>query len=186
MQSRSDSYAAAGVDITAGYKAVELMKTHIAKTMTAGALSDIGGFGGLFELDLTGITRQVAVEDDTLCQMDGETYALHAQEHLPCVCFSSQAKGFLTKMDASGEAVLTDKARRRYLCPENLEALNRARALSRETGLSVNAISLAWLTSQPFPTFPIAGASKMAQLEALREAGDACLTPEQRDSLRRL
>ena len=53
MQSRSDSYAAAGVDITAGYRAVELMKTHIAKTMTAGALSDIGGFGGLFELDLT-------------------------------------------------------------------------------------------------------------------------------------
>ena len=41
MQSRSDSYAAAGVDITAGYRAVELMKTHIAKTMTAGALSDI-------------------------------------------------------------------------------------------------------------------------------------------------
>ena len=59
--SRSDSYAAAGVDITAGYKAVELMKAHIAKTMTAGALSDIGGFGGLFELDLTGITKPVLV-----------------------------------------------------------------------------------------------------------------------------
>ena len=57
--SRSDSYAAAGVDITAGYKAVELMKTHIAKTMTAGALSDIGGFGGLFELDLTGTASQL-------------------------------------------------------------------------------------------------------------------------------
>ena len=61
MQSRSDSYAAAGVDITAGYRAVELMKTHSAKTMTAGALSDIGGFGGLFELDLTGISRPVLV-----------------------------------------------------------------------------------------------------------------------------
>ena len=61
MQSRSDSYAAAGVDITAGYRAVELMKTHIAKTMTAGALSDIGGFGGLFERDLTGISRPVLV-----------------------------------------------------------------------------------------------------------------------------
>ena len=61
QQSRSDSYAAAGVDITAGYEAVELMKTHIAKNMTAGALSDIGGFGGLFELDLTGITRPVLV-----------------------------------------------------------------------------------------------------------------------------
>ena len=61
MQSRSDSYAAAGVDITAGYQAVELMKTHIARTMTAGALSDIGGFGGLFELDLTGIEHPVLV-----------------------------------------------------------------------------------------------------------------------------
>ncbi|MCI9465575.1 MAG: phosphoribosylformylglycinamidine cyclo-ligase [Ruminiclostridium sp.] len=61
MQSHSDSYAAAGVDITAGYKAVELMKTHIAKTMTAGAVGDIGGFGGLFALDLTGITQPVLV-----------------------------------------------------------------------------------------------------------------------------
>ena len=59
--SRSDVYAAAGVDITAGYKAVELMKQHIARTMTAGVCSDVGGFGGLFELDLTGITRPVLV-----------------------------------------------------------------------------------------------------------------------------
>ncbi len=61
MKSHSESYAAAGVDITAGYKAVELMKQHIAKTMTAGVCSDVGGFGGLFELDLTGITRPVLV-----------------------------------------------------------------------------------------------------------------------------
>ncbi len=60
-QSRSDSYAAAGVDITAGYKAVELMKTHIAKTLTSGVCSDVGGFGGLFEIDLDGITKPVLV-----------------------------------------------------------------------------------------------------------------------------
>ena len=48
--SRSESYAAAGVDITAGYKAVELMKKHIARTITDGVCSDVGGFGGLFEL----------------------------------------------------------------------------------------------------------------------------------------
>ena len=59
--SKSDSYAAAGVDITAGYKAVELMKQHIAKTVTEGVCSDVGGFGGLFELDLQGITRPVLV-----------------------------------------------------------------------------------------------------------------------------
>jgi phosphoribosylformylglycinamidine cyclo-ligase len=59
--SKSESYAAAGVDITAGYKAVELMKSHIARTLSGGALSDIGGFGGLFELDLTGINHPVLV-----------------------------------------------------------------------------------------------------------------------------
>ena len=61
MKSFSESYKEAGVDITAGYKAVELMKQHIARTMTGGALSDIGGFGGLFELDLTGISKPVLV-----------------------------------------------------------------------------------------------------------------------------
>ncbi len=61
MKSKSDSYAAAGVDITAGYKAVELMKKHIARTVTSGVCSDVGGFGGLFELDLTGITKPVLV-----------------------------------------------------------------------------------------------------------------------------
>ena len=61
MKSFSESYKAAGVDITAGYKAVELMKAHIAKTMSAGVMGDIGGFGGLFELDMTGITKPVLV-----------------------------------------------------------------------------------------------------------------------------
>ncbi len=61
IQSRSESYAAAGVDITAGYKAVELMKSHIARTMPSGVCSDVGGFGGLFELDTTGIEKPVLV-----------------------------------------------------------------------------------------------------------------------------
>jgi len=59
--SRSDSYAAAGVDITAGYKAVELMKKHIARTIVSSKDENIGGFGGLFPLDLTGYTQPVLV-----------------------------------------------------------------------------------------------------------------------------
>ncbi len=59
--SQSQSYAAAGVDITAGYKAVELMKQHIARTLTSGVCSDVGGFGGLFELDITGMEKPVLV-----------------------------------------------------------------------------------------------------------------------------
>ena len=59
--SQSKSYAEAGVDITAGYKAVELMKSHIARTLTSGVCSDVGGFGGLFELDTNGMERPTLV-----------------------------------------------------------------------------------------------------------------------------
>ena len=58
--SRSESYAKAGVDITAGYRAVELMKKHIARTMTD-VDSNIGGFGGMFPLDIAGMTQPVLV-----------------------------------------------------------------------------------------------------------------------------
>ena len=61
MKSYSESYKASGVDITAGYKAVELMKSHIARTLTAGALGGVGGFGGLFELDVKGMEQPVLV-----------------------------------------------------------------------------------------------------------------------------
>ena len=60
-QSKSETYAAAGVDITAGYKAVELMKKHVARTITEGVCSDVGGFGGLFELDVQGMEKPVLV-----------------------------------------------------------------------------------------------------------------------------
>ena len=61
MKSYSDSYKAAGVDVTAGYESVRLMKEHIKRTETAGCVSGIGGFGGLFAPDLTGMKDPVLV-----------------------------------------------------------------------------------------------------------------------------
>lgn len=61
MKSYSESYKQAGVDVTAGYRAVELMKNAVSSTFTKGVLSGLGGFGGLFELDLTGIEKPVLV-----------------------------------------------------------------------------------------------------------------------------
>ncbi len=61
MKSYSDSYKAAGVDVTAGYESVRLMKEHIKRTETAGCVSGIGGFGGLFAPDLTGMKEPVLV-----------------------------------------------------------------------------------------------------------------------------
>ena len=59
--SYSASYAAAGVDITAGYKAVELMKKHVARTRNQGSLDDVGGFGGCFGLNVAGMEEPVLV-----------------------------------------------------------------------------------------------------------------------------
>ena len=65
--SKSESYAAAGVDITAGYRAVELMKKHIARTKNEGCLDDVGGFGGCFGLNLFGMEEPVLVSGTDGC-----------------------------------------------------------------------------------------------------------------------
>ena len=65
--SRSESYAAAGVDITAGYRAVELMKKHIARTRNSGCLDDVGGFGGCFGLPVAGMEEPVLVSGTDGC-----------------------------------------------------------------------------------------------------------------------
>ena len=67
MNSKSESYAAAGVDITAGYKAVELMKKHIARTKNEGCLDDVGGFGGCFGLPIQGMEEPVLVSGTDGC-----------------------------------------------------------------------------------------------------------------------
>ena len=67
MKSFSESYRSAGVDITAGYKSVELMKSHIARTNVPGVVSGIGGFGGLFAPDLTGMKEPVLVSGTDGC-----------------------------------------------------------------------------------------------------------------------
>ena len=66
-KSYSASYAAAGVDITAGYKSVELMKKHIARTKNEGCLDDVGGFGGCFGLNLAGVEEPVLVSGTDGC-----------------------------------------------------------------------------------------------------------------------
>ena len=66
-KSFSESYKAAGVDITAGYKAVELMKKHIARTKNEGCLDDVGGFGGCFGLPIAGMEEPVLVSGTDGC-----------------------------------------------------------------------------------------------------------------------
>ena len=131
------------------------------------------------------LARQMTVEDPTLTPMDSETYRMHIETNMLCCCFSSQAKGFFTKLDQLGPDGLPDKARRRFLYPENLEIYERMKVVREQTGLTIGAIALAYLTSQPFPTVPLVGASRIEHVLALKDAADATLTAEQREYLRK-
>lgn len=130
------------------------------------------------------LARQMTVEDPTLVPADAEMVQMHRETGMIMTPFSSQAKGFFAKLDALGEAGLPDKARRRFLYPENLEVYARLKELRERTGLSVGALALAWLTSQDFPVFPIVGASSPEQALALKEADDAVLSAKEREWLR--
>ena len=130
------------------------------------------------------LARQHFFLDNTTRGMDEETWRMHAETGMVCCCFSSQAHAYFTRLDRGGEAALTENLKKEFDSPENRAILDRIRRVQEETGLSVGSIALAWLTAQPFPAFPLAGASRTEQVEALREAGEAVLTESQRDLLR--
>jgi len=145
---------------------------------------------GLHPLDANqprfSLARQATVEDPTLYPMDAETYRMHLETGMPLVPFSSQAKGFFTKLHDLGPESLPEKTHRRFYTPENLETYQRVLKVCADTGLSVGAVALAYLTCQPFPTFPLAGVSRVSQVLALNEAADAVITDAQRDYLLKL
>lgn len=145
---------------------------------------------GLHPLDANqvhfSLAKKMIVDDPTMQQLEGDGYRMHAETGMPLVAFSSQAKGFFLKLFAGQAENLSAKARSRYYHPENLATYERVLEVRRQTGLSVGAIALAWLMDQPFPVYPIIGVSKMAHIDALKEMGDASLTPAQRDYLRKM
>ncbi|MBR0229251.1 MAG: aldo/keto reductase [Clostridia bacterium] len=123
------------------------------------------------------LARQVRCYDPTLTIMDAKTWRMHRQTGMICCCFSSQAGGFFTKLEASGWEKLPENLKNDYGCEENLHILEKLWVLRGEIGLSVGSLALAYLTCQPFPTFALVGASRIEHVLALKEAGDAVLSP---------
>ena len=132
------------------------------------------------------LARQVKSPDPTMVSMDEASWRMHRETGMVCCCFSSQAHGFFTKLDQGGLDSIPDSVRASFDAPENAAIYGRIKAVAEQTGLSVSAIALAYLTCQPFPTFALAGASRMEHIDALREAGDATITDSQRDFLRQM
>ncbi len=102
--------------------------------------------------------------------MEKKSWHMHCRTGMTCCCFTSQAGGFFTKLDDLGWENLKPALREDYGCRENLETMEKLRALRNETGSSVGALALAYLTHQPFPTFALAGGSRPEHIAALKEA----------------
>lgn len=131
------------------------------------------------------LARPVYQPDKTLKTMwDKGMWTMHRELNFPCFGFSSQARGFFSKLEQAGNENLPEGIKKQFASPENMEIYERIKAVRRETGLSVGAIALAYLTCQPFPCFALAGAGRLEQVFSLREAADAVLTEAQRDYLR--
>ncbi len=129
---------------------------------------------------------QTKPDDPSLVQADAEMIKLHRETQMLMTPYSSQAKGFLAKLDAQGPEALGDKTARRFLTIENLAIYERCKRVSLETGLSVAALGIVWLCGQDFPLIPIVGASRPEQLKPLIEAADAEISKEQRDYIRKI
>lgn len=124
-----------------------------------------------------------SIADPTLVAMDPATYSLHGQTGMAAVPYTSQAKGFFG--GAYGRDVRNPGARSAgtvvstYYHEQNFHRLDRVRELAQKLGRSPNDVALAYLASQPFPTFPIVGCRTVEQVQGSCAAGDLVLSPEE-------
>lgn len=101
-----------------------------------------------------------------LVGMDEKEFEFYKKTNMPVVAYSSQAKGFFSKMAELGEDSLSEKAKKRYLCKENLDRLEVLKRLSENYGVSIASVICAAFSSFDIPeVFPVIGTSRLCQLE---------------------
>jgi aryl-alcohol dehydrogenase-like predicted oxidoreductase len=116
------------------------------------------------------------ISDKTLVLMSDEDIAFHRETGIAVMPFTSQAKGYFTKL---AEGTLKDSVKRQYDSELNHERYRRATQLAGRYGVSITTISLSYLMSQPFPTVPIVGPKTLAQLEDCLADVNLRLTPDE-------
>lgn len=105
-------------------------------------------------------------ERSGLVGMDASEFDFYKKNNIPVVAYSSQAKGFFSKMAEQGEKALSEKAKKRYLCEENIKRLNTLKKLSEKYGVSVASVICGAFSSFESPeVFPVIGGSRLSQIE---------------------
>ena len=112
-----------------------------------------------------------------LVGMDKDEFSFYASYGIPLVAYSSQAKGFFSKVAEQGTDALSEKAKKRYLCPENLEKVDIMKSLAEKYNTSVGAIVCGAMCSiKEFDVFPVIGGSRVSQIEDSMSGADVVLT----------
>lgn len=151
------------------------------------AARGMSGFAASQPLWNLAVFNRSSLGDPTLVLMDGESLDYYKEKGMPVVPYSSQANGFFSgryakEQEAGGEG-RAETVRAHYFNDASFGRLERVRRLAAELGTTGTRIALAYLTSQPFPVFPIVGCLKEAYLRDSCTAGDLMLTPEQLEYL---
>lgn len=115
-----------------------------------------------------------------LVGMNDTEFAFYKEQKMPVAAYSSQAKGFFSKMAEIGESALSEKAKKRYLCAENLERVEVLKKLSQKYGVSVAAIICGAFSSFETPeVFPVIGGSRLSQIEDSLGGADIVIPKEE-------
>jgi aryl-alcohol dehydrogenase-like predicted oxidoreductase len=139
----------------------------------------VRGFAANQPLWNLAVIDPAAIGDPTIVVMDEPTFRYHVESGLACVPFSAQANGLFQRMRDGTTGDMRPSQRRLYGSSENAKRFERAQTLADETGQALSAIVLAYLTSQPFPVFPIIGCSSVTQLHDSLSSVGVQLTPAQ-------
>lgn len=124
-----------------------------------------------------GVPDPETIPDKTLAFMDRQTHTYHHESGMAAFAYTSQANGYFNRLAAGVE--VSAGLRQTYHLPENAARLERIKALSKQSGLTVSQIVVGYITSQPFPAFSIVGCRNMEQLEDSLAAADVRLTLQQ-------
>ncbi len=117
-----------------------------------------------------------AIPDKTLVGMDDEGLAFHKRTKMAVIPYTSQAKGFFSKVERSGSNGLSEGDRKVYFSDINNRRLLRVQELAQKYAVGVNDIALSYLMSQPFTTIPVVGCKTVEQLKSSLKAVDVVLT----------
>jgi aryl-alcohol dehydrogenase-like predicted oxidoreductase len=126
-----------------------------------------------------GVLDPKGIGDPTISWMDDDMWLYHSQCGMAAMAYTAQANGFFQKMLNDKIDEIDPKLLRMYDYAVNIKRFWRMKRLMAEEALSITQVLLGYLTSQPFPTFPVVGCRSVAQLEDCMEAADVTLTDAQ-------